>query len=56
MLIGRESLFISIDLEIGKLGNKLPPYLGDSEKLSPYIRLMLFPVTKWHAISDLCNK
>lgn len=36
VLTGRDSPFISIDLEIGKLGNKLPPYLGDSEKLSSY--------------------
>lgn len=50
VLTGRDAPFISIDLELGKLENKLPTYLGDSEKLSLYIRLMLFSVTKWHAI------
>lgn len=36
VLSGRDAPFISIDLE--KLENKLLPYLGDSEKLSLYIR------------------
>lgn len=31
VLTGRDSPFIFIDLELGKLETKLPPYLGDSK-------------------------
>lgn len=35
VLTERDSPSIPIDLEFGKLENKLPPYLGDRRKLSP---------------------